>query len=131
MPDADLRERCTGSSGELASHFRGVGMSSKKVALIHDWCTGMRGGEKVLDVLCELFPTADLFTLVYSPGQLTPRIENRRILTSALQQIPKIARYYRHLLPLMPWAIERFDFSPYDVLISTSHCVAKGARPRP
>ncbi len=105
-------------------------MSVKRVALIHDWCTGMRGGEKVLDVLCELFPTADLYTLVYSAGKLTPCIENRRIVTSPLQRLPGIERYYRHLLPLMPWAIEQFDFSAYDVLISTSHCVAKGARPK-
>ncbi len=105
-------------------------MSNKRVALIHDWCTGMRGGEKVLDVLCELFPEADLYTLVYVPGKLTPRIENRRIFASSLQQIPQIDKYYRHFLPLMPRAIEQFNFSGYDALISTSHCVAKGARPR-
>ena len=100
-----------------------------KIALIHDWLTGMRGGEKVLEVLCELFPKADIFTLVHLPGRVSPVIESHRIVTSPLQKIPGIGAVYRHLLPLMPWAIERFDFSGYDLLISTSHCVAKAAIP--
>ncbi|MFA5974884.1 MAG: glycosyltransferase [Elusimicrobiota bacterium] len=101
-----------------------------KIALVHDWLTGMRGGEKVLEVLCDLFPKADLFTLVHAPGQVSPTIERHRIFTSPLQRLPQVRRYYRHLLPLMPWAIQQFDFIGYDVIISTSHCVAKGAIPR-
>jgi glycosyltransferase involved in cell wall biosynthesis len=104
-------------------------MKSRRIALIHDWLTGMRGGEKVLAVLCRIFPSADLFTLVHLPGKLSPMIERHKIQTSPLQRFPNVGRYYRHLLPLMPWAIERFDFSGYDLLISTSHCVAKGAIP--
>jgi glycosyltransferase involved in cell wall biosynthesis len=99
-----------------------------RVALVHDWLTGMRGGEKVLELLCELFPTADIFTLVYVRGKLTPTIERHRIITSPLQSVPLVDRYYRHLLPLMPWAIEHFDLSGYDLVISSSHCVAKGVR---
>jgi len=102
-----------------------------RVALVHDWLTGMRGGEKVLEVLANLFPAADIFTLVHLRGQVSPAIEKHKIITSPLQKIPGIDRYYRHLLPVMPWAIEQLDFSGYDLLISTSHCVAKGAMPAP
>ena len=105
--------------------------SKRRIALVHDWLTGMRGGEKVLEVLCELFPQADLFTLVHVPGQVSPAIESHRIITSPLQKIPGVGSFYRHLLPLMPWAIDQLDFSGYDLLISTSHCVAKAAKPAP
>jgi len=101
----------------------------RRIALVHDWLTGMRGGEKVLEVLCGLFPEADVFTLVHLPGKVSPAIESHRIFTSPLQKVPHIEAYYRHLLPLMPWAINQFDYSSYDLLISSSHCVAKAARP--
>lgn len=104
---------------------------ARKIALIHDWLTGMRGGEKVLEVFCELFPKADLFTLIHVPGSVSRAIESHRIVTSPLQKVPRIERYYRHLLPIMPWAINQFDFAGYDLLISTSHCVAKAAKPAP
>ena len=96
-----------------------------RVALIHDWLTGMRGGEKVLEALCELFPDADLFTLVHLPGTTSPAIENRRITTSFVQHLPLARQYYRRYLPLFPWAIERFHLEGYDLVISSSHCVAK------
>jgi glycosyltransferase involved in cell wall biosynthesis len=104
-------------------------VSARRIALVHDWLTGMRGGEKVLEVLCEIFPRADVYTLVHLPGHVSPAIESHRIYTSPLQNVPGIGAVYRHLLPFMPWAIERFDFSGYDLLISTSHCVAKAAIP--
>ena len=91
----------------------------------------MRGGEKVLESLCRLFPDADLFTLVYAPGRASPVIENRRITTSFLQRLPGAVNRYRFFLPLMPRAVESFDLRDYDLVLSTSHCVAKGARPRP
>jgi glycosyltransferase involved in cell wall biosynthesis len=97
-----------------------------RVAIIHDWLTGMRGGEKVLARLCGLFPQADVLTLLHVKGSCSPIIENRRIVTSYLDRLPGIARYYRHALPLMPHAIGTIDSSPYDLLISSSHCVAKG-----
>ncbi len=99
-----------------------------KVALVHDWLTGMRGGEKVLEQLCELFPTADLYTLVHIKGSVSPIIENRRIHTSFIQHLPDIERSYRYYLPLMPTAIRKFYLSKYDVVLSSSHCVAKGIR---
>jgi glycosyltransferase involved in cell wall biosynthesis len=101
------------------------------VALVHDWLTGMRGGEKCLEVFCELFPTADLFTLVHVPGSVSATIERHRIRTSLLQRLPGSARRYRWYLPLMPTAIEAFDLSAYDLIVSSSHCVAKGVIPRP
>src|SRR5712691_11145988 len=99
----------------------------KKVALVHDWLTGMRGGERCLEVFCELFPRADLFTLLHVPGRVSPVIENRRIVTSFVQRLPGAATRYRHYLPLFPAAIARFDLRGYDVVLSSSHCVAKAA----
>jgi len=97
-----------------------------RVALVHDWLTGMRGGEKVLEVFCELYPDADLFTLLHLPGSCSPTIERMHLRTSFIQHLPDLARRYRHYLPLFPHAIESFDFSGYDLVLSSSHCVAKG-----
>jgi glycosyltransferase involved in cell wall biosynthesis len=99
-----------------------------RVALVHDWLTGMRGGERVLDEICGMFPDADLFTLFHVPGSTSARIEARRIVASPLSRLPGAARHYRKLLPLHPWAIERFDLRGYDLVLSTSHAVAKGVR---
>jgi glycosyltransferase involved in cell wall biosynthesis len=96
-----------------------------KVALVHDWLTGMRGGEKVLEVLCELFPDADLFTLVHNRGSVSPIIERHRITTSFIQRLPYAGTRYRSFLPLFPWAIEQLDLDGYDLVISSSHCAAK------
>jgi glycosyltransferase involved in cell wall biosynthesis len=102
-----------------------------KIALVHDWLTGMRGGEKCLEAACELFPDADIFTLLHHKGSVSPTIERHRITTSFLQRLPEVHRYYRYLLPLYPTAIERFDLSGYDLVLSLSHAVAKGAIPPP
>lgn len=99
-----------------------------KVALVHDWLTGMRGGERCLEAFCELFPDADLFTLLHVPSAVSSRIESMRIHTSFLQNLPGIEKYYRYCLPLMPWAIGTFNLSGYDLIVSSSHCVAKGVR---
>ena len=82
---------------------------SMRVALVHDWLTGMRGGERCLEVFCELFPQADLFTLLHVPGSVSPTIEGRRIVTSFIQRLPAAATRYRQYLPLMPAAVGRFD----------------------
>ena len=99
-----------------------------KVALVHDWLTGMRGGEKCLEVFCELYPFADLYTLLHVRGTVSQVIEQRRIFTSFLQKIPGIRRNYRNYLPLFPMAIEQFDLRGYDLVLSSSHCVAKGVK---
>ncbi len=101
-----------------------------KIALVHDWLTGMRGGEKVLEVLCELFSDATLFTLVHNKGSVSPTIEKMKIRTSIIQHLPNSASRYQYYLPLMPFAIERFDMSEFDFIISSSHAVAKGVRTR-
>jgi len=100
-----------------------------RIALVHDWLTGMRGGEKCLEVLCELFPDAPIYSLLHVKGAMSPLIESRTIHTSFLQHLPFVEQKYRMYLPLFPLAIDSFNFSGYDLLISTSHCVAKGARP--
>ncbi|MEK7371903.1 MAG: glycosyltransferase [candidate division NC10 bacterium] len=99
-----------------------------RVALIHDWLTGMRGGERCLEVFCELFPDADLFTLLHVPGSVSPIIECRRVVTSFVQRLPQARVRYRSYLPLFPAAIRRFDLRGYDLILSSSHAVAKGVR---
>ncbi|MAG31044.1 MAG: glycosyl transferase family 1 [Deltaproteobacteria bacterium] len=96
-----------------------------RVAFVHDWLTGYRGGERVLHHLARRFPEADLYTLIHDRGSLPCEIEDRRIITSILDDLPGREGYYRKLLPLFPWAIRRFDFSGYDLVLSTSHAVAK------
>ena len=103
-------------------------LAKVKVALVHDWLTGMRGGERCLEVFAELFPTADLYTLLHVPGSVSPAIENRRIVTSFIQRLPQAERRYRHYLPLFPAAVRAFDLRGYDLVLSSSHAVAKGVR---
>jgi glycosyltransferase involved in cell wall biosynthesis len=98
-----------------------------RVALVHDWLTGMRGGERCLEVFCELFPRARLYTLVHVPGSVGPVIEDRPIVTSFIQRLPDAGARYRHYLPLFPAAIRRLDLRGHDLVISLSHCVAKAA----
>jgi glycosyltransferase involved in cell wall biosynthesis len=99
-----------------------------KVALVHDWLTGMRGGERCLEVFCEIFPGADLFTLVHRRGAVSPTIERASIHTSWLQSLPFASVYYRHLLPFFPLAIRQFQLTDYDLVLSSSHAVAKSVR---
>jgi glycosyltransferase involved in cell wall biosynthesis len=100
-----------------------------RVAIIHDWLNGMRGGERVLEELLGIFPGATIYTLLHEPGEVSPFIESHRIVTSWLNRIPGVYRHYRNFLPLFPAAIESFDLSSYDVVISSSHSAAKGVLP--
>jgi glycosyltransferase involved in cell wall biosynthesis len=100
-----------------------------KVALIHDWLVGMRGGEKCLEVFCELYPEADLYTLVYAPESISATIRRMNVRTSWLNRLPSAGKYFRYLLPLFPHAVEQFDLGAYDLILSSSHCVAKGVFP--
>ena len=102
-----------------------------KVALVHDWLTGMRGGEQVLERIARRFPGAPIYTLVHRPGSISAALAARPIHTSFLQRLPDAARRYRWYLPLFPAAIESLDLSAYDVVVSTSHAVAKGVRTLP
>lgn len=103
--------------------------SEIKAILSHDWLTGMRGGERVLEILCEGFPTAPIYTLIHNPAPISDIINKHTIKTSWLQNIPGIKDYYRNFLPLFPGAIERMSTEEADIIISTSHCIAKGIRP--
>jgi glycosyltransferase involved in cell wall biosynthesis len=108
-----------------AHESTGAARTDSNVALVHDWLTGMRGGEKVLDAICELYPDAPLYCLVHVKGSVSERIERRAIRTSIAQRFPAAARYYRHYLPFFPTAVELFDLDRYDLVISTSHCAVK------
>ncbi len=100
----------------------------RRVAIVHEWFTGMRGGEKCVEALCEVFPEADLYALLHVPGTVSPAIEKRIRGTSFVQHLPASATQYRRYLPLFPLAVRQFDLRGYDIVISSNHCVAKGAR---
>jgi glycosyltransferase involved in cell wall biosynthesis len=104
--------------------------AGRGIVLVHDWLTGMRGGEKCLEPLCRRWPQAQLWTLFYRRGSVSPAIERLRIRPSWLNRWPGVHHYYRYLLPLMPlaagWRIPRAE-----LVISLSHAVAKSAQPPP
>jgi glycosyltransferase involved in cell wall biosynthesis len=102
-------------------------MRGERVVLVHDWLTGMRGGEKCLEPLCRRWPDARLLTLLHRPGSVSPAIERTRIRPSFLNRLPKVERYYRYLLPLMPFAAG-WRVADADLVVSLSHAVAKSAR---
>ncbi len=99
-----------------------------RVALVHDWLTGMRGGEKVFEVFCELFPDAPIHTLLHSPGTVSNTIERHTIHTSFVQHLPFAADRYRHYLPFFPLAAQQLNLGDVDLVLSSSHCVAKNVR---
>src|SRR5262245_33158455 len=99
-----------------------------RLVLVHDWLTGMRGGEKCLEAVCRRWPDAPLFTLLHRPGAVSPLIEDRPIRQSFLGSFPGVERYYRYLLPLMPAAVAGLRLPPCDLVLSFSHAVAKAVR---
>ena len=103
-----------------------------RVGLCHDWLTGMRGGERVLELLADAYPEAPIFTLLHNRGAVGDRIESHPVHCSPLQRVPGIEDRYRNFLPLMPWMTRSWRPSPeLDLVISTSHCVAKSIRTAP
>jgi glycosyltransferase involved in cell wall biosynthesis len=117
--EAERRERPTQESAQL------------RVALVHYWLVAHRGGERVLEALAEMFPQADIFTLVYDPKQTSETIRRHPIQPSFLQSIPFARRIYRSLLPLIPMALEQFDLRAYDLVISSESGPAKGVLTNP
>ena len=107
------------------------GAGAPRVALVHDWLTGMRGGERVLEAIASLYPGAPIHTLFHFPGRVSPALEAHPIVTSFLQRWPGARRHYRRYLPLFPAAVEDFDLGGYELVVSSSHAVAKGAIPAP
>ncbi len=102
-----------------------------KVAIVHYWLVGMRGGEKVIEALCRMYPDADIFTHVYDPQAVSDTIRSHRVQTSFISKLPYAARNYRSYLPLMPLATEQFDLRGYDLVISSESGPAKGIIPPP
>jgi glycosyltransferase involved in cell wall biosynthesis len=105
--------------------------SRLNVVLSHDWLTGMRGGERVLEVLCDGFPSAPVVTMIHNRGAVTDVINRHPVRASWLQRVPGIFRCYRLFLPLMPATVGRMTMPDADLVLSTSHCVAKAVRPPP
>ncbi|MEM6843529.1 MAG: glycosyltransferase family 4 protein [Bacteroidota bacterium] len=102
-------------------------MSSPKVAIVHEWLVDHSGSEKVLEQILNIFPNADLFSVVeFLPDDLKYFIKNKTVQTTFIQKLPFAKKKYRSYLPLMPLAIEQLDVSAYDIVISNSHAVAKG-----
>jgi hypothetical protein len=100
---------------------------AKKVALVHDWLPLVGGAERVLEQLMAIYPQADLYTLFdFLPRDQAPFLAGRNVYHSKLQNVPFSKKLYRHMLPLLPVAIEQFDLSGYDLVISSSSAVAKG-----
>lgn len=102
-------------------------LTDLRVAVVHDWLTGMRGGEKVLEAILSILPQAEIFTLFHFEGTVSDAIEkDRTIHTSSLQKLASGTSDYRRLLPLFPRAAEQWTFESFDLVVSSSHCVAKG-----
>jgi len=98
-----------------------------KIAIIHDWLTVYAGAERVLEQLLKIYPRADIFTVVdFLPKSDRAFLEGHKITTSIIQKLPFARARYRHYLPLMPLVVEQFDLSGYDIILSSSHAVAKG-----
>jgi glycosyltransferase involved in cell wall biosynthesis len=97
--------------------------------VVHDWLTGMRGGESALEHILTLVPEAQLFTLMHTPGSVSAQIESHRPRHTFVQHLPFSRTRYRNYLPIFPAAIEHLDLDDYDIVISTSHCAAKAAIP--
>lgn len=100
-----------------------------RVAIVHYWLVGMRGGEKVVEALCAMYPHADIFTHVYEPGAVSPTIRAHRVTTSFIGSLPRAAQAYKSYLPLMPLALEQLDLRGYDLVISSESGPAKGVIP--
>lgn len=97
-----------------------------RVAIVHYWLVSMRGGEKVVEALCDMYPEADIFTLVYDETRVSEKIKRHKVTSSFLQKIPGAVKHYQSLLPLMPFALESLDLSGYDLIISSESGPAKG-----
>lgn len=104
---------------------------AKKVAIIHDWLNGMRGGEKVLEEILDFFPQADIFTLFLEEDKISEKIKSHKIYPSSLNKYKFVRKRYRNFLPLFPGAVEEFNLRDYEVIVSISHCIAKGVIPFP
>ena len=102
-----------------------------KVAIVHYWLVTMRGGEKVLEELCKMFPQADIFTNVYAPEKISQTIKSHKIYTSKINKWPLAQKLYQKYMPFMPKALMELDLTGYDLIISSESGPAKGVCPAP
>ena len=99
-----------------------------KTAVLHDWLLTYAGADRVLEQILACYPDADLFSLVnFLPAEQRTFILNKEVHTTFVQHLPLAQKWFRKCLPLLPFAVEQFDLSPYDLVITSSHSVAKGA----
>lgn len=97
-----------------------------RVAIVHYWCVGTRGGERVLEALCELYPEADIYTHVYIPERMSDTIQRHSVKTTFIARLPRARTLYKFYLPFMPLALELLDLRSYDLVISSESGPAKG-----
>jgi glycosyltransferase involved in cell wall biosynthesis len=102
-----------------------------KVAIVHYWILQMRGGEKVLEALCEMYPNADIYTHVYDPNNVSATIRSHNVFTTFISRLPFAKKLYKLYLPFMPLALELLDLTDYDLIISSESGPAKGIIPGP
>ena len=108
------------------------GFTLKKIAIVHEWFTSHAGSEKVVEQILNIYPHADLYSLVdFLPPHQRAFLQNKAVNTSFIQTLPFAKKAFRNYLPLMPIAVEQFDLSAYDLIISNHHAVAKGVITRP
>lgn len=129
--ESNSRKNLEGANGDkctiLNKSYSRFGVNTMKVAVVHDWMVGYTGGEKVVHAILEMFPESDVYTLVdFLPEEERDFLRGHKIVTSFLQKIPGAKKHYRSFLPLMPLAIEVFDFHAYDLVISSSAAISKG-----
>jgi len=111
----------------MASTTVPVDFSSLKVAIVHEWFVDYSGSERIVEQMLNLFPQADLYALVeFLPDALRDFIQNKKVTTSFIQKLPRAKTKYRTYLPLMPLAVEQFNMSEYDLVLSNNHAVSKG-----
>ncbi|MEG6504273.1 glycosyltransferase [Nitratidesulfovibrio sp. 1201_IL3209] len=101
-----------------------------KVAIVHYWFVGMRGGEKVVEALCRMYPQADIFTHVVDRDRLSRALQAHDVRTTFIGRLPGAVRHYKKYLPLMPLALEQLDLRGYDLVISSESGPAKGVLTR-
>lgn len=115
------------ASRESAPYLKAESRPISRVAVVHEWFENYAGSEKVVEEILKLFPQADLYGIVdFLPDSSRNFIGGRRINTTFIQKLPGVRKWFRHLLPLMPLAVESLDLSKYDLIISSSHALAKG-----
>ncbi len=120
-------EKLSTATEAVAVQERPAGtMDRLRVAVVHYWFLGIGGGERVVEALADIFPQADFYALVASEHGVPAALRGRRLTTSFVGRIPGAKRWHRHFLPLYPLALEQFDMSGYDLVISSESGPAKG-----